>query len=151
MYCLLLMGLGLLSFVLYTWLQHLHLRRHGIRVLAEVISHSGSPQGSRKERGRSASNPERGRSVSSREPRRTDYLGLVVLYSPPDGRATELGVATGRPLSNFKPGEKVQVLFNPDKPSALAVFPDENVMIGPIILGIIGLVITVLGICVIQW
>jgi len=67
---------------------------------------------------------------------------LLVRYEPPEGQAVELGVATRRPMSSFKLGDKVEVLFNPAKPD-LAVFPDENVMVGPMLVAGMGLFIVI--------
>jgi hypothetical protein len=133
MYCLLMMGLGLLSFSLYAGLQYLHLRRHGIIVTAKVIPLSGKPR---------ESHEERKRVRYGKEPR-LHHFGLVVRYSPPDDEPVDLDVSTGRQLG-LRPGDKVQVLFNPAKPTS-ACFPDENLLVGPILLGIIGLAVTGLG------
>ncbi|MFY0524407.1 DUF3592 domain-containing protein [Archangium gephyra] len=129
MYCPLLMGLGLIAFALFAWLQHLYMRHHGILVVAEVV-------------GGTMTKRARGKGAKVKAPRRKDWYGLLVRYQPPDGEAVELGVATRRPMSSFNPGDKVEVLFNPAKPD-LAVFPDENVMVGPMLLAGMGLFIVI--------
>lgn len=129
MYCPLMMGLGLMAFALFAWLQHLYMRHHGILVVAEVVGGPGATKA-------------KGKGARGKGPRRKDWYGLLVRYEPPEGQSEELGVATRRPMSSFKPGDKVEVLFNPSKPD-LAVFPDENVMVGPMLVAGMGLLIVI--------
>ncbi|HZI05706.1 MAG TPA: DUF3592 domain-containing protein [Archangium sp.] len=110
-------------------------------VAAPVHAAPRNPGGGGGRRGPGAKKAK-GKGARGKGPRRKDWYGLLVRYEPPEGQAVELGVATRRPMSSFKLGDKVEVLFNPAKPD-LAVFPDENVMVGPMLVAGMGLFIVI--------
>jgi hypothetical protein len=119
MYCLLMMGLGLMAFAGYTWVPVVLLRRNGQRVTAEVLGPS----------------------------RETTYE-LTVRYRPLDEEPLELRVFTAR-WSHFKPGQPIQIIYNPAKPKAKAILPEENLTAGPMLLSIVGFIVTCLGLSVV--
>ncbi|NNC20247.1 DUF3592 domain-containing protein [Corallococcus exiguus] len=78
--------------------------------------------------------------LRDKEFRRRHMFQLWVLIRPEDGgEPLEIGLSTGK-ASKFKHGDRVQVLYNPKQPRH-AVLPGENLWVGLIILGTIGLVV----------
>ncbi|WP_346729745.1 DUF3592 domain-containing protein [Corallococcus exiguus] len=66
--------------------------------------------------------------------------GCSACSRPEDGgEVLEIGLSTGN-ASKFKYGDMVQVLYNPKQPRHV-VLPGENLWVGLIILGTIGLVV----------
>jgi hypothetical protein len=126
MYCLAMIGLGMMAFAVYSWVPVELLLRNGQRVTAEVI---GIPGGF----------IDRDRNTRQE---RTDEL--IVRYRPPDEEPLELSVWTafgGR----FKPGQQLQIIYNPANPKAKAILPEENLTLGPKIFLIMGFLVTCLG------
>lgn len=113
MYCLVMMGLGLLAFAVYSWVPVALLRRNGQRVTAEVIG------------------------VSTDE--------LTVRYRPPDEEPLELRVFSSGQGARVKVGQHIQVIYNPAKPEAKAIRPEDNLTVGPMVLFVVGFLVTCLG------
>jgi hypothetical protein len=126
MYCPLMMGLGLLAFAVYCWVQVDLLRHNGQKVTAEVIGKPGGPI----HRGKKA--------------RQEITYELIVRYRPPDEEPLELRVAT-RNGASFEHGQRIQVIYNPAKPEARAILPEENLSVGPLLVFILGLIVTCFG------
>ncbi len=126
MYCMLMMGLALLAFAVKAWMQVNQLERNGQRVTAKVI---GLPRGR----------------IHRDEPGETEITyELVVRYRPPDEKPLELRVATGRGRG-FKLHQEIQIIYDPAKPEERAILPGEDLTVGPLILTIVGFILTIFG------
>ena len=136
MYCLLVPGLALLAFSLFTWVKVVNFRRNAQLVTAEVCWLAGGAEFAHYFKKKNMADAMRDKEFVRRH-----RYGLFVRIRPPDGEPLERGLTTGRPLTQFKHGDQVQVLFNPNQ-SEYVLLPDENMGLGPFLVGFMGLILT---------
>ena len=138
-YCLFIPGLLILAFVAYQ-VGKLEAFQSGARpVKAEVSWVPGGEDFHHHFQKKSA-----GAMLSDKEfMRRHKFAFWVVLPSSGAGGLVEVGViASHRTLPReLKLGDTVEVLFNPQRPES-AVMPGENLWVGLILVGVIGLLLT---------